>query len=80
MIERQGNVVVWNSFAEEIVEAANNGLESERAVAETLGSSAAVAVVDSDQFMNVGTTINANHVRGVSSGHVTGTARPLHLG
>ncbi len=28
VIERQGNVVVWDFFAEEIVEAANNGLES----------------------------------------------------
>jgi uncharacterized protein (TIGR00369 family) len=24
--------------------------------------------------------INANHVRGVRQGHVTGTARPLHIG
>jgi hypothetical protein len=28
VIERQGNVVVWDFFAEEIVEAANNGLRS----------------------------------------------------
>ena len=28
VLERQGNVVVWDFFAEEIVEAANNGLES----------------------------------------------------
>jgi 1,4-dihydroxy-2-naphthoyl-CoA hydrolase len=28
----------------------------------------------------VGLDINANHVRGVTSGTVTGTARPLHLG
>jgi len=31
VIERQGNVVVWDFFAEEIVEAANKGLESEPA-------------------------------------------------
>jgi predicted RNA-binding Zn ribbon-like protein len=29
VIERQGNVVVWNFFAEEIVEAVNRGLETE---------------------------------------------------
>jgi 1,4-dihydroxy-2-naphthoyl-CoA hydrolase len=28
----------------------------------------------------VGQEINANHIRAVSSGFVTGTARPLHLG
>jgi 1,4-dihydroxy-2-naphthoyl-CoA hydrolase len=28
----------------------------------------------------VGLDINANHVRGVREGVVTGTARPLHLG
>ncbi len=31
LIESQGNVLVWDFFAEEIVEAANNGLESEPA-------------------------------------------------
>jgi 1,4-dihydroxy-2-naphthoyl-CoA hydrolase len=28
----------------------------------------------------VGLDINANHIRGVSSGWVTGTARPIHVG
>ena len=28
----------------------------------------------------VGIEINANHLRGVRAGWVTGTARPLHLG
>jgi len=28
----------------------------------------------------VGIEINANHLRGVRSGTVTGTARPLHVG
>jgi 1,4-dihydroxy-2-naphthoyl-CoA hydrolase len=28
----------------------------------------------------VGQEINANHIRGVRGGHVTGTARPIHLG
>jgi len=28
----------------------------------------------------VGLDINANHLRGVTSGWVTGTARPVHIG
>ncbi len=49
-------------------------------LAETLASLAAVHTLDSAQFMTVGQGINANHVRGVTEGWVTGTARPLHLG
>ena len=50
------------------------------ALAETLGSSAAMLTLDPDKERAVGLDINANHVRGVTSGSVTGTARPLHLG
>lgn len=50
------------------------------ALAESLGSLAANLVLESDKEMAVGLDINANHVRAVTSGHVTGTARPLHLG
>lgn len=50
------------------------------ALAETLGSSAAMLTLDPEKERAVGLDINANHVRGVSSGTVTGTARPLHLG
>ena len=50
------------------------------ALAETLGSMAAACCVDPAQKLVVGLDINANHVRGVRSGYVTGTARPLHLG
>jgi len=50
------------------------------ALAETLGSMAAACCVDPAKKMVVGLDINANHVRGVRSGYVTGTARPLHLG
>lgn len=49
-------------------------------LAETLGSVASAYVVDHSKFLCVGLEINANHVRGVKSGIVTGTARPLHLG
>jgi 1,4-dihydroxy-2-naphthoyl-CoA hydrolase len=50
------------------------------ALAETLGSLAASLVVDRDKYRCVGQEINANHVRGIAEGYVTGTARPLHLG
>jgi 1,4-dihydroxy-2-naphthoyl-CoA hydrolase len=50
------------------------------ALAETLGSSAAMLTLDATKERAVGLDINANHVRGVTSGTVTGTARPLHLG
>jgi 1,4-dihydroxy-2-naphthoyl-CoA hydrolase len=36
--------------------------------------------VDPEKFSCVGQEINANHIRSVSSGYVTGTARPLHIG
>ena len=50
------------------------------ALAETLGSVAAAFVVDRSQYNAVGLEINANHLRGVREGFVTGIARPLHLG
>src|SRR5579859_3106252 len=50
------------------------------ALAETLGSLAGMLTLDPAQEVVVGLDINANHVRGVKSGVVTGTARPLHLG
>lgn len=50
------------------------------ALAETLGSSAAMLCLDPEDEATVGLDINANHVRGVREGLVTGTARPLHLG
>ena len=49
-------------------------------LAETLGSSAAMLTLDPEKELTVGLDINANHVRGVRSGIVTGTARPMHLG
>ena len=50
------------------------------ALAETLGSTGANLVVDRDKQLCVGLEINANHVRAMREGTVTGTARPLHLG
>jgi 1,4-dihydroxy-2-naphthoyl-CoA hydrolase len=48
-------------------------------LAESLGSLAANMAVDPNHYC-VGLEINANHLRSVRSGVVTGTARPLHLG
>lgn len=50
------------------------------ALAETLGSTAGMMVLDPAREAVVGIEINANHLRGVKSGTVTGTARPLHIG
>jgi 1,4-dihydroxy-2-naphthoyl-CoA hydrolase len=49
-------------------------------LAETLGSVAANYVVDPGRFYCLGQEINANHLRPVKSGLVTGTARAIHLG
>lgn len=50
------------------------------ALAETLGSVGSAMVVDHDKFFCVGLEINANHIKGVKGGRVTGRATPLHLG
>ena len=50
------------------------------ALAETLGSLGAMMCADAKTHLAVGLDINANHVRGVTDGIVTGTARPIHLG
>ena len=50
-------------------------------LAETLGSFAANAVVDSARFACVGQEINANHVRPAPVGQiVTGITKPFHIG
>ncbi|MCW8335434.1 hotdog fold thioesterase [Vibrio paucivorans] len=48
-------------------------------LAETLGSVAANFCVEEGSYC-VGLDINANHVRAMRSGHVIGTASPIHLG
>lgn len=50
------------------------------ALAETLGSVGSALIIDTSKLACVGLEINANHVRGVKSGWVTGTATPLHIG
>ena len=49
-------------------------------LAETLGSIGANLLVDNSKFYCVGQEVNANHLRGVRTGKVTGTARLWHLG
>jgi 1,4-dihydroxy-2-naphthoyl-CoA hydrolase len=49
-------------------------------LAETLASVGANCCVDGNRFYCVGQEINANHLRAVRSGRVTGTARPIHIG
>jgi 1,4-dihydroxy-2-naphthoyl-CoA hydrolase len=49
-------------------------------LAETVGSCAANFCVEQDSAYCVGLDINANHVRSASTGWVTGTARPCHIG
>lgn len=50
------------------------------ALAESLGSTAANLTLDTAAEMAVGLDINANHVRAVTAGLVTGTARAVHRG
>ena len=50
------------------------------ALAETIGSVAAHLSIDSNKFLTVGLEINANHLRSVRSGFVTGTATPIYIG
>ncbi|SON53259.1 hotdog fold thioesterase [Vibrio tapetis] len=48
-------------------------------LAESLGSIAANFCVDDNAYC-VGLDINANHVRAMRKGYVTGTASPIHIG
>ena len=49
-------------------------------LAETLGSIGASLTIDSSKFYCVGLDINANHLKAVKTGLVTGTAKPIHTG
>lgn len=49
-------------------------------LAEELGSLGANLCLDPNEAFAVGLDINANHLRGVTAGTVTGTARPVHIG
>jgi 1,4-dihydroxy-2-naphthoyl-CoA hydrolase len=50
------------------------------ALAETVGSLGAMLCVDAERYLCLGQEINANHLRAVSAGVVTATARPWHIG
>jgi 1,4-dihydroxy-2-naphthoyl-CoA hydrolase len=49
-------------------------------LAETLGSVAAMLCIDMNKQFCVGLEINANHIRSVTQGLVTGVARSIHIG
>lgn len=50
------------------------------ALAESLGSIASALCLSSDQQMPVGIEINANHIKSIKSGVVTGTVTPIKIG
>lgn len=49
-------------------------------LAETLGSVAAGIIIDTSRQFVVGLEINANHIKSVKEGIVTGKASPIHVG
>ena len=49
-------------------------------LSETLASTGAFLCVDTDSNYCVGLEINANHVRSVRTGVITGICKPVHLG
>lgn len=49
------------------------------ALAETLGSIASWLLVNQELFIGVGIEINANHVKAVTQGLVTGICKPIHI-
>jgi len=49
-------------------------------LAESLGSLSSVMMIDHDKNICVGLDINANHIRAVKSGIVTGVAKPINIG
>ena len=50
------------------------------ALAETLGSVASTLLIDLNRYNCVGIEINANHLKTVRNGYVTGKATPIHIG
>lgn len=50
------------------------------ALAETLGSVAAMCCLDTTLQYCVGVEINANHIKSVKEGFVTGKVTPIHVG
>lgn len=50
------------------------------ALAETLGSVAAMMCIDTNKQIPVGLELNINHIRSENAGEVFGTATPIHIG
>jgi 1,4-dihydroxy-2-naphthoyl-CoA hydrolase len=50
------------------------------ALAETMGSVAAISCIDTTRQYCVGLDINANHIRSIRTGFVKGVTRPIHIG
>jgi len=50
------------------------------ALAETLGSVAAMMCLDIEKQIPVGLELNINHLRSESSGFITGTCKAVHVG
>ena len=50
------------------------------ALAETIGSVASWCAVNRELFIGVGVEINANHIKSVTEGIVTGICKPLKIG
>lgn len=49
------------------------------ALAETMGSVASWCAINRELFIGVGIEINANHIKAVTEGTVTGICSPLHI-
>lgn len=49
-------------------------------LAESVGSIASGLIIDPEKYMGVGMEVNANHLKSVSSGIVTATCTPFHIG
>lgn len=49
-------------------------------LAESLGSIASWLIIDPEKYMAVGLDVNANHLRAVKSGLVTGVCTPINIG
>lgn len=49
-------------------------------LAESLGSVASNMIIDSAKYIGVGLEVNANHLRPVKSGFVSGICKPVHIG
>ena len=50
------------------------------AFSETLGSFGSGLICDKNGKKVVGIEINANHLKGITKGHVYGIAKPIHIG